>query len=1291
MALEIIHAFESPVADAGDPDVVGPDEWNAPHTFTLSGDRLVGRMSTDGPAQELTPEQSRQLLEVPAVADLGYVTPQQFGAVGDGATDDTAAFKAARDALADAGRGKLLIPAGEYVISEQVLFEHGDIEIDGAGSPLIIADFDDASTAAIFAFAGAGETAVEAAPTGDITPASRTVAVDDATGFAAGDYVLIESDEYWGGIDGLSGYEDKTKGEINRIRFISGNTLTLEKSPADTYTLSGHTVTITKAAFNENIAIRGVRFYGTGNGNSHDSSNPTGVRALRLDYVDGVDVEGCGFENFPRIAVEPQRCLNFRARGNRLSGRDLTAADNQAASPSVWFTGFYLSECDGVTFEGNVGEFMRRHFDIDGETIVSRNIAILGNTALSVHTVVGTHACERVTISGNVGDGEFGVLFRGKDAVITGNVLKATNTGIQIGATGDNDYSELASSGRVVVSDNVIELAGTTFGIRNSVDVDDLSVIGNRITGATESGISVGGRRVYAVTVADNRVIDDGPGTAGIDFPNAAEGDRILTNNVSIVDNVVEGYASGVRLTGGVAATPTNGVLIAGNILDVTTDGIRLRAGGVGSTARTGFFGENIIVGRNIFRSLPSNSVVDVLDVNRYSRMPVILPQSLPLASGSSDEIAQATSTSIGNHRTVAIGQRIRNTAPADGANIGWVCTVPGTTGTLSGKTGSISSASADLTLNDATGVIVGTWLSVAGAGVASAALVAQVLSVAGNVVTLSTTAGTTVAAAAVTYRAPTFVAYGGIGSFQPLDSDLTTIAAANNGSVLAATTASFTTADESKLDGVEALADVTDAANVGAAVHGSSAKTALHNNDKFAIIDTEASNVLKTTTWANIKSLLTTLFDATYAAIGRTLTAGAGLTGGGTLAADRTFAVGAGTGITVNADDVALDTSNARNVDHSGVTLTAGAGLTGGGDISASRSFAVGAGTGIVVNADDVAVDAGIANDKVLLAKNSANSGEVARFTAAGIEGLTESEFKTAFNLVIGTNVQAWDAQLDTWATVTPSANGQSLVSAADYTAMAALLESAMEAAIDTLANLGSIQGVSFTFGAYSATLLNNANEAAFKAAVNLEAADILAALLTVDGPGSGIDADLLDGLSSASYKQVGKETKAISAAEWNPTITNGAGRSYEELATNDLISDTLDFDTTTQEFATYDWHPPKKYDGGTVTFRVKCRLPGASAAQTVDFALSGVFIRDDDALDAAPGTPVVVTDTFIATGDLHVGPESGAVTFGGTYAAGCKVALKFQRNPSTDNAGGDAKVEEVEIFYTSNAATDA
>lgn len=46
-----------------------------------------------------------------------------------------------------------------------------------------------------------------------------------------------------------------------------------------------------------------------------------------------------------------------------------------------------------------------------------------------------------------------------------------------------------------------------------------------------------------------------------------------------------------------------------------------------------------------------------------------------------------------------------------------------------------------------------------------------------------------------------------------------------------------------------------------------------------------------------------------------RSLTAGAGLTGGGDLSADRTFDVGAGSGITVNANDVALTTPGTLTV----------------------------------------------------------------------------------------------------------------------------------------------------------------------------------------------------------------------------------------------------------------------------------------------------------------------------------------------------------------------------------------
>lgn len=60
------------------------------------------------------------------------------------------------------------------------------------------------------------------------------------------------------------------------------------------------------------------------------------------------------------------------------------------------------------------------------------------------------------------------------------------------------------------------------------------------------------------------------------------------------------------------------------------------------------------------------------------------------------------------------------------------------------------------------------------------------------------------------------------------------------------------------------------------------------------------------------------------------------------------------------------------------------------------------------------------------------------------------------------GTDFQAYDADLDTWSTVTPSANGKSLVAAADYAAMLALLNveigtdvEAWDADLDTYAGI--------------------------------------------------------------------------------------------------------------------------------------------------------------------------------------------------------------------------------------------
>jgi hypothetical protein len=160
---------------------------------------------------------------------------------------------------------------------------------------------------------------------------------------------------------------------------------------------------------------------------------------------------------------------------------------------------------------------------------------------------------------------------------------------------------------------------------------------------------------------------------------------------------------------------------------------------------------------------------------------------------------------------------------------------------------------------------------------------------------------------------------------------------------------------------------------------------------------------------------------------------AGAGLVFSGGV-----FAVGAGNGITVNADDVALTTpgslsatsTNSASGSHThaidatiaraAVNLTAGAGLTGGGDLSANRTFNVGAGTLITVNADDVALANGSAQYQVpVTGANPYTPSWTALSTFAGA-GLVFSGGVFAVGAGNGITVNADDVALTTPGTLT-------------------------------------------------------------------------------------------------------------------------------------------------------------------------------------------------------------------------------------------------------------------------------
>ena len=77
--------------------------------------------------------------------------------------------------------------------------------------------------------------------------------------------------------------------------------------------------------------------------------------------------------------------------------------------------------------------------------------------------------------------------------------------------------------------------------------------------------------------------------------------------------------------------------------------------------------------------------------------------------------------------------------------------------------------------------------------------------------------------------------------------------------------------AQKTKLDGIEANADVTDADNVGAVNAAATSKTTPVDADSYPIVDSEASNAIKRLTFTNLKAFLKTYFDTVYAATSQT------------------------------------------------------------------------------------------------------------------------------------------------------------------------------------------------------------------------------------------------------------------------------------------------------------------------------------------------------------------------------------------------------------------------------------
>jgi hypothetical protein len=183
-------------------------------------------------------------------------------------------------------------------------------------------------------------------------------------------------------------------------------------------------------------------------------------------------------------------------------------------------------------------------------------------------------------------------------------------------------------------------------------------------------------------------------------------------------------------------------------------------------------------------------------------------------------------------------------------------------------------------------------------------------------------------------------------------------------------------------------------------------------------------------------------------------------------------------------------------------------------------------------------------------------------------------------------------------------------------------------------------------------------------------------------------IDGDGIDVSSGTLVNAaIGKQSMWIPATAMYPTNTGGcAAIALTETTAGRPDMYTLDFDASSDENAQFSVAMPSFWNEGTITYQVYWTTT-ATDTDGVAWSLSGVVCSDNDTIDVAFGTAVVVTDDALgAAEDLCVTAESGAVTLGGSPAAGDLAYFNIERDVSdaNDDMTEDAKLIGIKLFYT-------
>lgn len=205
----------------------------------------------------------------------------------------------------------------------------------------------------------------------------------------------------------------------------------------------------------------------------------------------------------------------------------------------------------------------------------------------------------------------------------------------------------------------------------------------------------------------------------------------------------------------------------------------------------------------------------------------------------------------------------------------------------------------------------------------------------------------------------------------------------------------------------------------------------------------------------------------------------------------------------------------------------------------------------------------------------------------------------------------------------------------------------------------------------------------------------------LSVTGDDANIDLNLIakgTGVvqsNGSAVKVAGKETIWIPSSAMYPTTTNGcANLEQTELTAGQPELKSLDFDPSSDENAQFAVAFPKSWDPSQLLMYQVFWTANSTNTGNCIWNLKGVAVANDDAIDAAFGTGIDITDAHSGTAnDLNVTAQSASVTVAGSPAADEEVFFNISRDADAggDTFTGDAKLLGIKLFFATNLPNDA